>query len=224
MCGRFLLSDPETVIRELFGVDPPPGLRPRYNIAPSQEVPILRRTGPGRGPEIALLRWGLVPSWAKDPSIGNRLINARAETAAAKPSFRSALRRRRCLVPADGFYEWQRVNGRKQPWLIRRRGGGGFALGGLWETWQGPSGPLETFTILTTRPNEVVAPLHDRMPVIVPPEAFQLWLDPGAQDPQALTALLGPAPAGELEAYPVSTLVNSPANDDPRCMEALSGT
>ncbi len=224
MCGRFLLSDPEAVIQGLFGVIPPAGLGPRYNIAPSQQVPVFRRTGPGRSPEITLLRWGLVPNWAKDPSIGNRLVNARAETAAEKPSFRSALRRRRCLIPAEGFYEWQRVDGRKQPWLIRRRGGGGFAMAGLWEAWRGSAGPLETFTILTTRPNEVVAPLHDRMPVIVSPESFPLWLDPELQDPEILSSLLVPAPAAELEAYPVSTLVNNPANDDPHCMQPLPRT
>ncbi len=221
MCGRFLLSDPEAVIRDLFGVEPPPGLAPRYNIAPSQEVPVARRRGTARDPEIAMLRWGLVPRWARDPSIGTRLINARAETAQEKPSFRSALRRRRCLVPADGFYEWQRVTGGKQPWLIRRRDRSGFAMAGLWERWRGPGGPLETFTILTTRPNSVVAPLHDRMPVIVAPEQFHLWLDPEIEDPEALRPILAPAPAADLEAYPVRTLVNDPANDGPALAEPL---
>lgn len=223
MCGRFLLSDPEGVIRELFGVDAPAGLKPRYNIAPSQGVPVVRRGGAGEPPEIVMLRWGLVPHWAKDPAVGHRLINARAETAAEKPSFRGALRRRRCLVPADGFYEWQRLDGRKQPWLIRRRDGRGFAMAGLWEAWRGPDGPLETFAILTTRPNAVVAPIHDRMPVIVAPGSFALWLDPTIRDPGLLAPILRGEQTPELRAYPVGTLVNNPANDDPRCMEAVSG-
>jgi len=160
-----------------------------------------------------------VPPWADDPAIGNRLINARAETAAAKPSFRAALRRRRCLVPADGFYEWKREAGGKQPYLIRFEDGRPFALGGLWETWRNPSGEgIESFTILTTEPNEVVAPLHDRMPVIVPPEAFALWLDPAVGDPTAIAPLLAPPPADGMVARPASRLVNDPGNDVPECI------
>ncbi len=210
--------DPEAVIRELFGVQPPFPLSPRFNIAPTQQAPLAH--GPGR--EIVNMRWGLIPRWAKDPSIGNRLINARAETAADKPSFREAFRRRRCLIPADGFYEWKTEAYGKQPWLIRRAEGRGFALGGLWERWDGPNGPKESFTILTTRPNATVGALHDRMPVIVPPSAFDLWLDPEADDPLLLENILRPAPDTWLEAYPVSRLVNNPGNDEPACIEPLS--
>ncbi len=217
MCGRYVLENPEAVIRELFGVQPPFTLPRRFNIAPTQQAPLAR----GTDREIVNMRWGLIPRWAKDPSIGNRLINARAETAAEKPSFREALRRRRCLVPADGFYEWKKEPDGKQPWLIRRTGGRGFALGGLWECWHGPEGPVESFTILTTAPNATVGALHDRMPVIVPPAAFDVWLDPGAKDPTLLENILRPAPDDLLEAYPVSRLVNSPANDEPACIEPL---
>lgn len=167
------------------------------------------------------MRWGLIPRWAKDASIGNRLINARAETAAEKPSFREAFRRRRCLIPADGFYEWKKEADGKQPWLIRRMEGKGFAFGGLWERWNGPEGPVESFTILTTSPNATVGPLHDRMPVIVAPAAFDLWLDPEVDGPLLLENILRPAPDDLLEAHPVSRLVNSPANDEPACIAPL---
>lgn len=217
MCGRYILTVSGEVLARLFGLDEVPELVPRYNIAPTQRVPVVRAVGGRR--RLDSLRWGLVPHWAAEPSVGHRLVNARAETAATKPSFRSAFRSRRCLVPANGFYEWQATPSGKQPWLIRLSGGRPFAMAGLWERWSGGDGDLETFTILTTSPNEVVAPLHGRMPVILPPEAWERWLDPEYRAPEALQALLGPFPAAEMEAHPVSRLVNDPANDSPACLE-----
>jgi putative SOS response-associated peptidase YedK len=170
--------------------------------------------------ELAWLRWGLVPSWAKDPSIGNRLINARAETVAEKPAFRTALRRRRCLVVADGFYEWQRSGRAKDPYFIRMRDDRPFAFAGLWESWEGPDhSVLETCTILTTEPNELVRPIHDRMPVILPPEVYACWLDTSIQDPGRLSQLLVAYASEPMEAYCVGSLVNSPAHDVPLCIE-----
>jgi putative SOS response-associated peptidase YedK len=168
------------------------------------------------------LRWGLVPCWAKDVRIGNQLLNARAETAAEKPAFRSALRRRRCLIPADGFYEWQRRDGAKQPFCFRLRGDHVFAFAGLWEHWQDPAGnPLETCTILTTQANDLVRPIHERMPVILPSLHFAEWLSPDLQDPGRLLALLGPCPAEDMRAYPVSAWVSNPRHEDARCLAPL---
>lgn len=221
MCGRFTFATAPQALVELFGLDEVPDLTPRYNIAPSQGAPVVRvvLAGEQQRRELRLLRWGLVPSWAKDPAVGNRMINARSETAASKPAFRAAFKRRRCLVLADGFYEWQaRGKGRgKQPHLIRLRHGGPFAFAGLWERWrEAPDGEeLHTCTLLTCAPNELVAPIHDRMPVILPPEAYAPWLDPELQDVAQLQQLLRPYPAGEMEAFPVSPRVNSPRVDDP---------
>ena len=180
MCGRFLLHAPVEVLQRAFGFAERPNLQPRYNIAPTQTVAIVRRKDDGGGRELALVRWGLIPSWAKDASIGGRLINARAETVAEKPAFRGAFRRRRALVPADGFYEWRKREGDrpKQPLLIRRRDGQPFALAGLWEHWRGPEGEVQTCTIVTTAANVVLAPIHDRMPVILDPASYDRWLDP----------------------------------------------
>ncbi len=222
MCGRYILTITGKVLAEAFALEEVPDLPPRYNIAPTQDAPVIRETGGGR--RLDILRWGLIPSWARDPAIGNRLINARAETAASKPSFRSALRRRRCLVPSDGFYEWRKTPSGKQPWLIRMRDGSPFAMAGLWETWRTPHGdPLESFTILTTEPNELVAPLHDRMPVILPPESWSTWLDPELDDPSALSHLLGPHPPEAMTAYPVTPAVGSPSFDEPACIKPLQG-
>lgn len=194
-------------------------MAPRYNIAPTQEAAVVRRSGDARS--LSLLRWGLVPFWAKDPGIGNRMINARSETVGEKPSFRTSFRRKRCLVAASGFYEWQRTEGRKQPWHFRMRGGGPFAMAGLWDSWDKGEGLLETFTILTTEPNELVARAHQRMPVVLRPADHRLWLDPSVEDTERLGELLVPYPADEMEGFPVSTLVNSPANDSPSCIEPL---
>jgi putative SOS response-associated peptidase YedK len=227
MCGRYVLSQPVEVIAEYFGVDPEAGpgagvaqgLEPRYNIAPTQEAPIVRAGPLGR--TLSLARWGLVPYWAEDASIGNRLINARSETADAKPAYREALRRRRCLVPADGFYEWKKVGRARQPFLFRPPAGHLVAIAGLWERWHDGPLTLETYTLLTTDANETVAPIHDRMPVLLEPVAFGRWLDPALRDPAELADLLVPSPAGKLEAVAVSTRVNDPANDDPACLEPL---
>lgn len=239
MCGRYTLTDPGEELLRQFGLpELPPGYRPRYNIAPTQPVTaIIAVEGERR---IGMLRWGLVPSWAKDPSIGNRMINARAETVAEKPAFRAALRRRRCLIPADGFYEWQRRDGRKQPVRFVASDGGVFAFAGLWERWRPPTSMqseaqvdessgdearepvLFTCTLITTSANDFVRPVHDRMPVILPPEAYDPWLDPSLHDPQAVLPLLRAAPEDALRVYDVSTLVNAPANDVPTCIEPIS--
>ena len=228
MCGRFTQRLSWAELHELMDlIGAPLNLQPRYNIAPSQDVAVLRATANGR--RLSMLRWGLIPAWAKDPAIGHKLINARAETAAEKPSFRTAFRHRRCLIPADGFYEWQRRTGTRQPWLFTLRNGAPFAFAALWERWTVPDGAVlsgslsqrspgdtvETCTILTTAANDAVAPIHGRMPVILPPDAYGPWLS-GDDIP------LAPYPAHDMTAHPVSTHVNRPANDDPRCVEAIS--
>ncbi len=178
MCGRFVLKITISAISQHFGTSERPNLRPRYNVAPTQTVPIVRRKHEGEGCELALVRWGLIPSWAKDAKIGYKLINARAETVATAPSFRSAFKARRCLIPADGFYEWQKVGGGKQPTLIQRKEGDLFAFAGLWEWWKGgDDGPVESCAIITTEPNAVTAPIHNRMPVILDPADYDRWLD-----------------------------------------------
>lgn len=223
MCGRFALFALSQSLAEEFGVSALPSGPPRYNIAPSQSVPAVRAGAAGSGPEIAFLRWGLIPSWAKDPVVGNRLINARSETAREKPSFRNAFKRRRCLIPASGFYEWQRKERGKQPYFVRMRDGRLFALAGLWDRWQGgETGAVETFTILTTEANDVLAPIHDRMPVIVPATEYARWLDPALRETDSLMPLLAPFPPGEMVAYPVSPRVNSPSTDDERCIAPLA--
>lgn len=204
-----------------FRVERFPLLEPRYNIAPTQPVAAVRRSESDGSREMVLLRWGLVPPWSKDPASGPGMINARSETASSKPSFRSALRRRRCLVAADGFYEWQRSDGRKQPFYVCLRGGGPFALAGLWERWKPPGGgkPLESCTLLTTEANELLAPVHDRMPVILPVDEYDVWLDPAIESAEPLGQLLRPYPSEEMKVYPVSTRVNNPRNDEPTCIE-----
>ena len=216
MCGRYTLSTPPNVLAERFGVDVRQNLPPRYNIAPTQGASVVRATDRGR--ELALLRWGLIPSWAKDPAIGNRMINARAEGVAEKPAFRRAFAKQRALVPADGFYEWQKQNSRKQPYHIRRRDGEPFAFAGLWERWHDRALDQvhETFTIITTDASDLLAPIHNRMPVILSPADYDRWLDP---EKPGTPDLLTPYQGDELEAFPVSTRVNSPAHDDARCVE-----
>jgi putative SOS response-associated peptidase YedK len=203
-----------------FGVPVPSDLAPRYNIASTRQIAAVRNRPDGEDREFVLLRWGLIPSWAKDPSIGARMINARAETAPEKPAFRSAFRRRRCLVPASGFYEWQKQGRVKQPYYISLRERKPMAIAGLWERWEGTEGaPIESCTLLTTDANDLIAPLHDRMPVIVSPGDFDLWLDPTVSTTERLLSLLRPFPADGMTASPVSTLVNNPSVDDPRCIE-----
>jgi len=222
MCGRFTLFEADKVLSREFGVSGIPLLSPRYNIAPSQPVAAVRATPAGSGRELALLRWGLVPSWSKDPTIGNRLINARAETVREKPSFRNAFRRHRCLIPASGFYEWQREERGKQPYFVRMRDERLFAFAGLWDRWESQDkGVIETCTILTTAANAVLAPIHDRMPVILPPTEYARWLDPALRDTDSLSPLLVPFPPEEMLAFPVSRRVNAPSVDDETCISPL---
>lgn len=224
MCGRFALIVDASVLADVFDVDPPRELAPRFNIAPTQMIPIIR-TGSGKPRECAMVRWGLIPSWAKDEKTGARMINARGETVAEKPSFRSAVNDRRCLIPASGFYEWVTTQSGKQPHYIHFEDGRPFAFAGLWERWsKGEGGPLDTCTIITTKPNERIADLHDRMPVILPPERYDEWLrcEPLAAD--RLRDILVPHPAEGMDVYPVSTYVNKPAHDDPRCIARTQET
>jgi len=225
MCGRFTLIDPEQALTVQFNLPGTPGLKPRYNIAPTQPVVAVRLAPDGGDREATLLTWGLVPFWARDPAIGARMINARAETVAEKPAFRAAFRRRRCLIVADGFYEWQKPaggRGSKQPYYVRLREGRPFAFAGLWEHWEGTDGSaIESCTLLTTEPNDLLQAVHNRMPVILSPQDYDLWLDTTVQGSDPLGPLLRPYPAEEMEAYAVSRLVNSPQNDDPRCIEPL---
>jgi len=226
MCGRFTLRASPRVIAEQFALFEVPPFTARFNIAPTQPVPVIRlapeRPAPRR--ELVWLRWGLIPSWAQDPAVGSRLINARAETAADKPAFRTALRQRRCLVAADGFYEWQHAGRAKQAFFLHFRDDRPFAFAGLWEAWEGPQqARLETCTLLTTEANALIRPIHDRMPVILPPDAYQSWLDPAVQDPRQLLPLLVPCASDQIEAYPVGGFVNSPSHDAPRCVERSEG-
>jgi putative SOS response-associated peptidase YedK len=225
MCGRFTLRASPSVIAEQFAVFEVPPFTARFNIAPSQPVPVIRLAPAEAEPrrELAWLRWGLIPGWAQDASIGSRLINARAESAASKPAFRTAFRRRRCLVAADGFYEWQAGGGKKQPYFIHFRDDRPFAFAGLWEAWEGPQhSVLETCTLLTTESNDLLRPIHDRMPVILPPETYHSWLDPAVEDPCQLTPLMVPYSSDPMDAYPVSGLVNSPAHEAPQCIERVT--
>jgi putative SOS response-associated peptidase YedK len=219
MCGRFNLRTPARDLVEIFQLLREPELTPRYNIAPTQPVAAVRQVGKFR--ELSLLRWGLVPSWSKDPKAGPPLINARAETIATKPAFRSAFKRRRCLIPADGFYEWQKTEAKaKQPFHIRMKNEHPFAFAGLWEHWEGgDSSAIESCTIVTTTANDVLRSIHDRMPVILQEGDYDRWLDPKLEDVPTLERLLRPYPTDEMTAYPISTLVNSPRNESAECIE-----
>lgn len=220
MCGRFTLTADREQLEERFSFQATSlAVTPHYNIAPSQPVLAVIGAEERRG---GFLRWGLIPSWAKDPSIGDRMINARAETAAEKPSFRRALQKRRCLVLADGFYEWKKEGKSKTPMYIRLQSHQPFGFAGLWETWQSPDGAkIHSCTILTTEPNALMAPIHHRMPVILSREGEAVWLDRAVETPEQLLPLLAPYPAEAMEAYAVSTAVNSPRNDTPGCIAPL---
>lgn len=220
MCGRFAFYSPAEAVVRLFGVESSEDLPPRYNIAPTQDAPVVRLDEDGVR-RLVSLRWGLVPFWAKDPAIGNRMINARSETVASKPAFRQAVRRRRCLVVADGFYEWQKTTHGKTPWYIHLADGGPFAMAGLWESWRREGAdPLETCTILTTAPNEMMARLHNRMPVVLAGAGVDAWLDPQTTV-EELEPLFAPQADSLLKAIPVSRRVNSPANDGPDLIQAV---
>lgn len=222
MCGRYTLKSNSHAVATLCNLSAIPELKPRYNISPTQLVHVVRAGQTGR--ELAMLRWGLIPSWAKDPKIAYSLINARSETAAEKPSFRSAFKRRRCLLPTDGFYEWKKVGKQKMPQHIRRRDEAPFAFAGLWEIWRPTDGePVETCTILTTTANEVVAPLHDRMPVILSKDNFDAWLAPGDANADSLMPLMAPFAARELVSVPANPICNSPKYDGPECLQPVQG-
>jgi putative SOS response-associated peptidase YedK len=219
MCGRYRLSRRKQLVEEYFdAASGDEDWGPRYNIAPTQPVPVIRQHPREPVRDLSLVRWGLVPSWAKDTSAAARMINARSETAAAKPVFRDALRFRRCLVPADGFYEWSRTGKAKQPYCFEVNDGELFAFAGLWDRWRDPNGTaVETCSILTTAPNAVTAPVHDRVPVILDPDSYDLWLDPGMNNAAAASEMLKPYDARAMQCYPISTRINSVANDDEEC-------
>ena len=220
MCGRYTLQASPEEIAEQFAVEEPSLFKARYNIAPTQIVPAVRIHPDTTQRELVQIRWGLIPSWAKDPRIGNQMINAKAETVATKPSFRSAFRKRRCLIPASGFYEWQQQGRQKQPMYIRLRDRRPFAFAGLWERWEPKDGePVESCTIITTEPNEFMRPIHNRMPVILTVKDYEVWLDPAVQQTDTIQALLKPYPVEDMEAYPVSRLVNNPRFDSSQCVE-----
>lgn len=217
MCGRFSLSVPISDLAELFGFNIDDLLAPRFNIAPTQPVAVVRNNEAGRR-EFTLLHWGLIPSWSKDPGISAKLTNARSETVTEKPSFRHAFRRRRCLLPTSGFYEWQRKEKKKVPYYIRMKDGRPFAMGGLWERWQSPEGSeLESCAILTTGPNDLMRPIHDRMPVILAKEHFDRWLDTPEREADALKELFAPFDPDKMVATPVGTYVNNARNEGPAC-------
>ena len=224
MCGRYTLINLAALTQAFPWIDEPPPEQPaRYNIAPTQAVLVVANN---RADRFEHFHWGLIPSWAKDPAVGNRMINARAETLAEKPAFRTALRRRRCLVPADSFYEWKKdpAGGKqKTPMRITLASGGVFAFAGLWDAWHAPDGSVvPSCTLITTAPNELMAGIHDRMPVILNPDDYRNWLDPAERDPADMTALLQPYPASDMRAVPVSRTVNNPRNESPACIESAT--
>lgn len=220
MCGRYAFYSPAEAVRRTFMLDDVPALEPRYNVAPTQEVPAIR-SGEEGARSFAMLHWGLVPKWAKERAIGNRMINARAETVAEKPAFRDAFRKRRCLVLADGWYEWQVAPGGKQPWFIRTEAAQPFAFAGLWERWKDPANGsmLESCTIVTTDAAASIRRIHERMPVVLAESDWDRWLDTAFSDAGTLSGLLKPYAAGGLEAWPVSRQVNAPKNQGPALIE-----
>ncbi len=222
MCGRFTLTIDPSHLQEAFPwAVIPDDLSPRYNIAPSQMVAVIPNTGEKK---VSMYKWGLIPSWSKDPAIGDRMINARAESLAEKPSFRNAFRRRRCLILADGFYEWKQTPGMKskQPMYIRLKENRPFAFAGLWELWNSPDGSeIRSCTIITTQPNALLEPIHNRMPVILPPDAYQQWISPEDRQPAQLNELLVPYPAEQVIAFPISKMVNSPEYDAPEVIKPI---
>jgi len=223
MCGRYRLSRRKRDIEEHFDSAPwEEEWNPRYNIAPTQIVPVIRQNAKEATRDLSSMRWGLIPSWAKDPSCAVSMINARAETASTKPAFRDALRFRRCLIPADGFYEWRRSGTIKQPYCFEVNGGELFAFAGLWDRWKGTTGDtVETCSILTTTANAMTSAVHDRMPVILHADSYDVWLDPRIQNVAAISELLKPYDARSMRCYPVSTRINHVANDDAECSQRI---
>ena len=223
MCGRYRLSRRKQLVEEYFDSAPwDEDWSPRYNIAPTQRVPVIRQNPKEPVRQLSLMKWGLVPSWAKDASGAAGMINARSETAGTKPAFRDALKSRRCLIPADGFYEWKKDGKTKQPYCFEVNNGGLFAFAGIWDRWKDPSGGwIKTCSILTTTPNAVTSAVHDRMPAILDPDHYDLWLDPGMNDADAASELLKPSDAWMMRCYPVSTRINHVANDDEGCSRTV---
>lgn len=221
MCGRFTLHLPIEILERIFGSFTIRDVRPRYNIAPTQNV-VAIRTYPDGTRHSDLLKWGLIPSWAKDPSIGPGMINARSETVAEKPAFRGALKHRRCIIPANGFFEWQSVGGKKKPLYVRLKDNGPMMFAGLWDQWKSPDGSvIESCAIVTTTANDLIKTLHARMPVILAVEDIELWLDLHATDPEQLKPLFKAYASDKMEMYPVSDSVNSPRNDTDECIVPL---
>ncbi|MEA2870269.1 MAG: hypothetical protein QOH67_245 [Hyphomicrobiales bacterium] len=219
MCGRYAITTAPEAIRQLFAYLEQPNFPPRYNVAPTQAVPIVRMTEGKR--QFALVRWGLIPAWVKDPRAFSLVINARGESVLDKPAFRNGMKRRRCLFPADGFYEWKRDSEKKQPYFVRLKSGQPMAFAGLWESWMGPNGEeMETAAIVTTTASRTIAHIHDRMPVILAPEVFDFWLDPNV-DGEMAASVIAPARDALIEAYQVSSAVNRTANDTPALIEPL---
>jgi putative SOS response-associated peptidase YedK len=222
MCGRYSLKTPVEHLSEKFQFPEVIPLKPRYNIAPSQVVAVVRLLPDDRERKLAMLRWGLIPAWAKEPAKARQPINAKSETVAELPTFRVVFRQRRCLIPADGFYEWKQEGGRKQPVYICMKDREPFAFAGLWERWVGEEDEfIESCTILTTEPNELLEPIHNRMPVILDPNDYELWLDPDVEEVSRLTPLLHPFPPEQMTYYMVNLRVNNPRNDDALCVEPL---
>lgn len=219
MCGRITLISPGEAIAAAFGLQAVPPLVPHYNLAPSQPLTAVRTAPDSGAREMVQLRWGLIPYWAEDPRVGERMINARAETAPVRAAFRAAFQTRRCLIPADGFFEWRRGGGTTQPFYVRMRDETPFAIAGLWDRWRGQDGrSIESCTVLTTRPNALLESIHDRMPVILPRQEYEQWLDPAVRKVDRLRGLCTPYPAQSMGTHAVGSWVNDPRNDGPECI------
>lgn len=222
MCGRFTLRTPTKDIVKAFGLTDAPDLKSRYNIAPTQQIAAIKLDPETGTCELSMFRWGLIPSWADDPSIGNRMINARAETVAIKPAFRNAFKKGRCLILADGFYEWKKTGKNKQPFFVRLKDDEPFAFAGLSEHWHRGDQSIDSCAIITTEPNELMEGIHDRMPVILSPDDYELWLEPDFHGQGKLLEMLKPYDAQDMEAYPISTVVNNPRNETKGCIAAVT--
>lgn len=220
MCGRYLITSTPEAMRQLFAYLEQPNFPPRYNVAPTQPIPIVRLFEGKR--QFALVRWGLIPSWVKDPKTFSLVLQARSDTVLDKPSFKNAMKYRRCLIPADGFYEWDEKTTPRRPYVVRPKHGGPVAFAGLWESWMGPNGEeLETAAVITTEANKTLYPIHHRMPVVIPPEAFDFWLDCRHIDANTAASLLVPAPEDLFEAWEISLDINRVANDHPGLLKPV---
>jgi putative SOS response-associated peptidase YedK len=223
MCGRFALDKIDAEFMRSLGLDSSPSVQANYNISPGIEIFAVRAIPDTSARQLAALRWGLIPVWAKEPSIGYKMINARSETITEKPSYRSAFKKRRCLVPVSHFYEWQKAGKTKQPFAITMADGKPFTIAGIWESWTSPGGQsVESVALLTTEPNELMKAIHDRMPVILPASVYDVWLDPKNENVESLKELLTAYPAEHMKAWPVSTMVNTPRNKGPECVESVA--